>query len=127
VLRYFGDPAARPRCDNCDNCLGIKHAPRTGPANAGRKPRGRAGAKAGPTDAPLSHEEGERLEALKRLRSRLAKDEEVPAYVIFPDRAVREIARVQPQSLAQLAQVHGVGPARLEKFGREVLEALRDG
>lgn len=127
VLRYFGDPAARPRCDNCDNCLGIKHAPRTGPANAGRKPRGRAGAKAGPTDAPLSHEEGERLEALKRLRSRLAKDEEVPAYVIFPDRALREIARVQPQSLAQLAQVHGVGPARLEKFGREVLEALRDG
>ena len=129
VLRYFGDPAARPRCDNCDNCLGIKHAPRTGPAgqaSKGRKSRGRGAAAAGPTDAPLSGEEISRMDALKRLRSRLAKDEEVPAYVIFPDRALREIARTAPQSIAQLAQVRGVGPARLDKFGRAVLETLRD-
>jgi ATP-dependent DNA helicase RecQ len=126
VLRYFGDPAARPRCDNCDNCLGIKHAPRTGPASTGRKSRARGAAAAGPTDAPLSREESARMDALKQLRSRLAKDEEVPAYVIFPDRALREIARAAPRSLAQLAEVRGVGPARLEKFGRAVLETLQD-
>lgn len=127
VLRYFGDPAARPRCDNCDRCLGITHAPRRGPASTGRKPRARGAAAAGPTDAPLNREETTRMDALKRLRSRLAKDEEVPAYVIFPDRALREIARANPRTLAQLAQVRGVGPARLEKFGRAVLETLNDG
>ena len=36
------------------------------------------------------------------------------------------LARANPASLAQLAQCHGVGPTRLERFGRAVLEALRD-
>jgi ATP-dependent DNA helicase RecQ len=125
VLRYFGDPAAKPRCDNCDNCLGIKHEPRVGTAARGRSRRAVA-AKAGGTDAPLTREEIARLDALKLLRSRLAKDDDVPAYVIFPDRALREIARANPSSIAQLSTVHGVGPARLDRFGRSVLETLRD-
>ncbi len=124
VLRYFGDPAARPRCDNCDNCLGIKHEPRSGPATRGRS-RKPAAAKAGVTDSPLSREEIARLDALKVLRSRLAKADDVPAYVIFPDRALREIARANPRSRDQLAGVHGVGPARLDRFGRDVLDTLR--
>ena len=134
VLRYFGDPSARPKCSNCDNCLGIKHEPRTGSAPA-KSLRDRSGAsksaargavRAGATDAPLSREEMARMDALRAMRSKLAKDEEVPAYVIFPDRALREMARVNPGSIAQLAQVHGVGPARLDKYGRQVLETLRD-
>jgi ATP-dependent DNA helicase RecQ len=134
VLRYFGDPSARPTCSNCDNCLGIKHEPRTG-ATKGKPQRDRSGAsksaargavKAGATDTPLSREEIARMDALRTLRSQLAKDEEMPAYVIFPDRALREMARANPASIAQLAQVHGVGPARLDKYGRQVLETLRD-
>lgn len=134
VLRYFGDPAARPTCNNCDNCLGIKHEPRTGPSkptalrdrSGASKSSVRGAVKAGTTDTPLSREELARMDALRLLRSQLAKDEDVPAYVIFPDRALREIARANPQSFAQLANVHGVGPARLEKYGRKVLETLRD-
>ena len=151
VLRYFGDPAAKPTCANCDNCMGIKHEQRISAAKSGkfgksaklrRAERGAqrgggkdsardassttAGAKAGATDAPLSRVEMERMDALRALRARLAKDEEVPAYVIFPDRALREMARARPESLAQLAEVHGVGPARLDKYGRAVLETLRD-
>ncbi len=134
VLRYFGDPAARPTCNNCDNCLGIKHEPRTGPSvpkpmrdrSGASKSAVRGAAKAGATDTPLSREEIARMDALRLLRSQLAKEEDVPAYVIFPDRALREISRANPESFAQLAQVHGVGPARLEKYGRKVLETLRD-
>ncbi len=134
VLRYFGDPAARPTCNNCDNCLGIKHEPRTGPSvpkpmrdrSGASKSAARGAVKAGATDTPLSREELARMDALRLLRSQLAKEEDVPAYVIFPDRALREIARANPESFAQLAQVHGVGPARLEKYGRKVLETLRD-
>ncbi|MEX2181021.1 MAG: ATP-dependent DNA helicase RecQ [Gemmatimonadaceae bacterium] len=123
VLRYFGDPAAHPRCDNCDNCPGIKHAPRQG--TAASKPSRRAPPKrAGATDAPLSRDEIARMDALRALRSRLAKEREVPAYVIFPDRALREIARAHPRTLAALGGVHGVGPARLERFGRDVLAVL---
>jgi len=153
VLRYFGDPAAKPSCANCDNCMGIKHEPRAaavqgkpardrsgaskfsgsqsagsksaGAKSAGSKSAARGAVKAGTTDAPFSREESTRMDVLRALRSRLAKDEEVPAYVIFPDRALREMARANPQSIAQLALVHGVGPTRLDKFGRAVLEALQ--
>ena len=131
VLRYFGDPAAKPRCDNCDNCLGIKHEARSGPPpERGARLRSRTGAataaKGGATDAPMTREESARFDALKAMRSELARDDGVPAYVIFPDRALRGIAKANPESLAQLAQVSGVGPARLDKFGRAVLECLRD-
>ncbi len=137
VLRYFGDPAAKPRCANCDNCQGIKHEQRVSSSPGKAKSlRGAPGATkarsredraqtAGATDAPLTREEIARLDTLKALRTRLAKAEEVPAYVIFPDRALREIARRNPESLAQLAQCHGVGPSRLDKFGRAVLESLK--
>lgn len=128
VLRYFGDPAARPRCEGCDNCLGIRHEARIAPAGGrGARPsrKDRADrAAAGSTDAPLGREELERLEALRALRTRLARDEGVPAYVIFPDRALREIARAQPRDLAALGRCHGVGPARVERYGRQVLEVL---
>lgn len=138
VLRYFGDPAARPRCDNCDNCLGLKHEAQAasdplggrgrgaGSAAGGGRGRATPAPRAGATDAPLSREEIARLDALKVMRSRLAQAEAVPAYVVFPDRALREIARANPGSLAQLAQCHGVGPARLDRYGRDVLEVLRD-
>ncbi len=140
VLRYFGDPAAKPRCDNCDSCLGITHQAATAVASpaaargrrradksntsdaSGAKRRGNGAA----TDAPLSRDELSRFDALRELRARLAKDEEVPAYVIFPDRALRGIAKANPASYAQLAQVSGVGPARLERYARAVLECLRD-
>jgi len=135
VLRYFGDPAAKPRCDNCDRCQGIVHEQRVSAASSARgerasPKRAASGAslsgKGTATDAPLTREEIARFDALKTMRSQLAKDESVPAYVIFPDRALRGIAKSNPESLAQLATVSGVGPARLDRYGRAVLEALRD-
>lgn len=135
VLRYFGDPAAKPRCDNCDRCLGIEHVQRVAAESSSRGSRsapkraasgGSLRTQGAATDAPLTREEIARFDALKAMRATLAKDESVPAYVIFPDRALRGIAKSNPESLAQLATVSGVGPARLDRYGRAVLEALRD-
>ena len=131
VLRYFGDPAARPTCEGCDNCLGTRRVASEGRAAVkGRRAsaaKAGAGPKAGATDAPLSRAEIEVLDALKVVRSRLAKEDGVPAYVIFPDRSLREMVRARPRTSDELARVHGVGPARLEKFGAAFLEALRGG
>ena len=128
VLRYFGDPAARPTCDGCDNCLGKRIEASAGaePTGKGKRARTRGGAApaAGPTDAPLEREELARMDALRALRSQLAKEEEVPAYVIFPDRTLREMARARPSTLGDLGRLHGVGPTRLERFGRQFLEVL---
>jgi DNA helicase-2/ATP-dependent DNA helicase PcrA len=63
--------------------------------------------------------------ALKRWRLQRAKADEIPAYVVFHNSTLAEIADRRPSSLAELAAVPGVGPAKLERFGVEVLEALR--
>jgi superfamily II DNA helicase RecQ len=48
----------------------------------------------------------------------------VPAFVVFHDSTLQEIARSRPKELWQLAKVSGVGPTKLERYGDEVLGAL---
>ncbi len=77
------------------------------------------------TGGALPAEEGpEGFEALKAWRLARARAEEVPAYVIFHNATLAEIAGRRPRSLAELAGVPGVGPAKLERYGEEVLAAL---
>jgi DNA helicase-2/ATP-dependent DNA helicase PcrA len=65
--------------------------------------------------------------ALKRWRLETAKAEERPAYVIFHNTTLAEIVRRAPRTREELAAVPGVGPAKLERYGDEVLAALRTG
>ena len=136
VLRYFGDPAARDRCEGCDNCLNIRHEFAAAPPAEGARPyrsksaeRRTGGARGeraappaelvvGPDDAPLFGE-------LRALRGAIAREEQVPAYVVFADRTLAEIAVRKPRSLAALSEVRGVGPAKLEKYGERFLALIR--
>ena len=61
---------------------------------------------------------------LKRWRLETAKAEERPAYVIFHNSTLAEIVRRGPRSREELAAVPGVGPAKLERYGDEVLAVL---
>ena len=64
------------------------------------------------------------FEVLKAWRLARARAEEIPAYVVFHNSTLEEIAVRRPTSLAELADVPGVGPAKLERYGEEVLAAL---
>lgn len=72
-----------------------------------------------PADRPL-------FEALRALRGRLAREQNVPAYVIFHDATLREIARQRPISHGQLGGIGGVGAGKLERYGDAVLETVLD-
>ncbi|MGH7655535.1 MAG: RecQ family ATP-dependent DNA helicase [Gemmatimonadaceae bacterium] len=133
VLRYFGDPAATSSCEQCDNCLGLDHA---AVASAGatrdlRKASPRRGRKerpskaAAPELADFTDTERALLDALRALRTSIARRESVPAYVVFADRTLREMARARPVTPGALADVHGVGPAKMERYGEEFLHAIR--
>ena len=65
-----------------------------------------------------------RFESLRAWRSETARAQSVPAYVIFHDSTLREIALAQPVGLGALASVSGVGAGKLERYGRAVLDAL---
>lgn len=66
------------------------------------------------------------MTALKAWRARRAADDGVPAYVVFPDRALDAIATRCPDSLETLGAVRGVGPTKLARYGDEVLRVLSD-
>ncbi len=136
VLRYFGDPAATNRCEQCDNCLGLKHeavSSSAAPALRQKGSRNRSGEKKGrakkdsPELAELSDAERTLLDALRALRTSIARRESVPAYVVFADRTLREMARVRPLTAGALADVYGVGPMKMDKYGEEFLKIFRDG
>ncbi|WP_131741423.1 DNA helicase RecQ [Actinomadura roseirufa] len=78
--------------------------------------------KAPPAD--LSAEAVPVFERLRAWRGATAKEQGVPAYVIFHDATLREIATTRPGSLAELGTVTGVGENKLAKYGEQVLEAL---
>ena len=64
------------------------------------------------------------FEALRVWRTREAKAQRLPPYVIFHDSVLREVASVRPGDLATLGQVKGVGAAKLARYGAAVLEVL---
>jgi DNA helicase II / ATP-dependent DNA helicase PcrA len=66
------------------------------------------------------------FEALKAWRLERARRDEVPAYLVFHNSTLAEIAGRRPRSLAELAAVPGVGPAKLDRYGEEVLAALAE-
>jgi ATP-dependent DNA helicase RecQ len=77
--------------------------------------------------APLGDEDTSLLAALKDLRMRLAKQRRVPAYVIFSDRTLVDMAQRRPQSENEFAEVNGVGATKLKEFGAIFLRAIREG
>ncbi|WP_405144189.1 DNA helicase RecQ [Sphaerisporangium sp. NBC_01403] len=64
------------------------------------------------------------FERLRAWRAATAKEQGVPAYVIFHDATLREIATGSPSSLAELGKVSGVGENKLAKYGQQILDAL---
>ncbi len=73
-----------------------------------------------PEDRPL-------FERLRALRTRLAREQGVPPYVIFGDRALIDMAARRPISDQQFLQVSGVGHSKLEKYGDAFLQVIRNG
>lgn len=154
VLRYFGDPEAMAECEGCDNCMPAERrilpgvaSPRKGAAtratervrrgaarvaqavrgpgeaggNAGRP--GSSGAAA--EEPPLAGAAAARFEALRRLRTEIARADQVPPYVVFHDRTLRAMALHNPTDAAALGAIAGVGPAKLDRYGARFLAVLR--
>jgi ATP-dependent DNA helicase RecQ len=86
--------------------------------------RAARGRKAGPIEA-VAPGDAALLDRLRDLRRELAAAEGVPAYVIFHDRSLIDMAARKPASLDAFAEVHGVGEAKLAKYGNRFLAAIQ--
>ena len=75
---------------------------------------------------PLADEETALLGALKELRLRIARERGVPAYVVFSDRSLIDMARRRPRTVDDFADVHGVGAAKLQIYAEPFLAAIAE-
>ncbi len=130
IVTYFKDRDRIESCGHCDVCdpdspRRVPHAytpplktiTRKGKAKE-RKPQKESIA------GPLSAEESERMRVLKAWRLDYARSQDMPAFIIFSNRTLEDLARKLPRTLTELETIYGLGPQRIETFGKELLEVL---
>jgi ATP-dependent DNA helicase RecQ len=92
------------------------------PERPAKPAKGRRAAAAAPADLP--EEAAGVFERLRAWRGATAKEQGVPAYVIFHDATLRQIAAQSPSTLAELGTISGIGENKLAKYGQQVLDTL---
>jgi ATP-dependent DNA helicase RecQ len=113
----LGDPALEIERGNTR----FHHRPAEKRKKAGREDKVRS-------SVPATVGEGSEdlLQTLKQVRLQLAKERQVPAYLIFPDRSLIDMAERKPETEDDFSQVIGVGAAKLKLFASTFLDAIRD-
>ena len=138
VLKYFGEEGVEVDCGACDTCLG-EISDLTGGAGARKKgsSRGRSRA-AGSSDiraertSPGSNASSNGgasdevlLQELRKLRSDIAREAAIPAFQVFSNATLQDMAARCPTDDDEFMTVHGVGPVKLEKYGEAFLRVIR--
>jgi ATP-dependent DNA helicase RecQ len=116
ILQYFDEEIA-PCGTSCDVCTGETIEALTAKAPAVSKTKAARTHLLGDADPDL-------LARLKALRKRLADRDGVPAYIVFNDRTLIEMAQSQPRSESELLNISGVGAAKLARYGADFLAEI---
>jgi len=77
-------------------------------------------------DVSLTKAELDLVGALRKKRSEIARREAVPAYIVFSDRTLAEMALLRPASLAAMKNVRGVGEMKLARYGEQFLSVIKN-
>ena len=134
MLQYFGE-AAPQKCGNCSCCLAAEEAAqqleqRTAEAKEraaasarrlAERPRRRS-----TETVELTAFDETLLAALYALRKRLAGKQNVPAFMVFNDATLREMAQKKPLSMDELLNITGVGEKKAARYGMAFLRVIED-
>ena len=137
ILAYYKDRQRLKKCGHCDSCdsaserrvprvASLPAAIRGGSFDSKSKTKSRRRvreATAGALDG-LSLDQRESLQRLKAWRLKIASELDQPAFVIFSDKSLRDLVAKNPRSQDELQHVYGFGPAKIERFGADVIREL---
>lgn len=90
------------------------------------KPEGRTRGTSAAELPDLTPEQAELFEALRSLRTRLAREQQVPPYLIFNNATLEDMCRKRPTTPDELLEVSGVGAKKAERYGEAFLEVIAD-
>jgi len=135
ILTYYKDSQRIETCGHCDNCDPKSSRRINRPLlsrnnfdfnfeKVSQSVRKQKKGKALDVDLILSEEQASRYERLKAWRKSKAKELDVPAFVIFSDQTLKNLALKNPKTLVDMKFIYGIGEAKVEKFGSSVLKQL---
>jgi len=118
LLQYFNEEYTHNNCGNCDRCV-TPPALITAKISAQARPALNIG---GTGDINY---DTDLFEVLRQVRTAEAQRLGVPAYIVFGDKTLRELALYQPQTDAAFLRINGVGEKKLTQFGSVFMEAIK--
>ena len=74
----------------------------------------------------LAGEQAELFEKLKELRARLAREAGIPAYVVFSNATLTDMAKKRPKTMSEFKRVSGVGELKASWYGKDFLKCIKD-
>lgn len=135
ILTYYQDAQRIRSCGHCDNCnpesnrkivlpkLGILSRVSNKLAKSSKTP---AKKRASSEAVFLDEVQESRFQALKSWRKQKSIELDVPAFIIFSDRTLRELAVQNPNSFNDLKNIHGIGSEKLERYGADLMLVLTE-
>lgn len=135
ILTYYQDAQRIQGCGHCDNCAPDSNRRITLPkvsvlsrmSEKLTKPSKPTAKKRSNADVVLLNEEQEtRFQALKTWRKKKSTELDVPAFIIFSDRTLRDLAVQNPANFDDLQNIHGIGSEKLERYGADVMLVLTE-
>ncbi len=130
ILTYYKDSQRLKKCGHCDTCDPKSNRKIQTPKfseliSSTKKSTTKKKVFSFTDDSKLSKIEEERFQTLREWRKAKATELDLPAFVIFGDKTLRELAQKNPQSLAELTGIYGIGEQKQEKFGWDILAELK--
>jgi ATP-dependent DNA helicase RecQ len=132
ILTYFKDVDRIQSCGHCDVCdpdsprkvphvfvAPVKIITRKGTSKEKKSQTARVA-------APLNAQESTKMRAIKEWRLEYARSQDMPAFLIFSNRTLEDLVRKAPETLSELEEVYGLGPQKIDAFGKELLEMLHE-
>jgi ATP-dependent DNA helicase RecQ len=134
ILTYFRDTQRIKSCGHCDICLpdssrmiskpeGKFVIPAEAISTSKKKKSSSKNSKSNP-DEPLSPPQEVRVDVLKLWRKEYADANDIPAFIVFSNKTLRDLAIKNPSNETELLKVYGMGPHKVEHFGALILERL---
>lgn len=126
ILAYYKDAQRITRCGHCDSCDPKSELKILKPHLLEKiKTKLRSKKQKISDETDLTQDQIEQFEKLKSWRRQKAKELDQPAFVILGDRSLKELCIKQPQSIDDLKNIYGLGDAKVEKFGWDILAEMK--
>jgi ATP-dependent DNA helicase RecQ len=129
ICLHFGEVTKWETCEACDACRSFPWLEESSPQPQRTKKLAPASAPRLPVRSEDDDEDEvdpELSDRLREWRRSIAKEQGVPAFVVFHDTTLEAICRQRPGSIGALLQVHGIGEKKCERYGSQILEIIAE-